>query len=903
MNKFRIVRDHTNHIAYFEYYVNTSYTTHSNTVNIKILGYHGAAVTLMNTVQTEEDSEFNHKEEISLVSNSIVGNLTGNASTATKLQTARSLWGNSFDGTADISDNISLKEGNINLKSATNGLSSNADRYLRVLDKNNYDFALFQGVAKTDGSIYAFMGVNNRKTDGTAVGWAGISISQTKTNNTVTYGISNPENFTWSLLHVADPGDLNNAKRMGNFKISNTTTNAPVSGMWGATWNIVDDTAAGNNGTSGSTWQLVFRSGSNSMWLRSITNEGNWSEYAIFLSDKNYTDYTVTKTGTGASGSWGISITGNAATATRLATFNLTGGNGNTGGFRLAYTWNIAAWSNHRMSFIVQSRHSGGGLVTISVGNNTSTVNRTNMYAEIKYWGPTNSGDIIAAARWQIYGSADGTKAYLFWNYGDYNTGTIIPLTDAAPSNGTWMETIDSSYGTLLASTEINAATSAVYLNDRTNSTASYLNYGASGLAASAITWLCCWNGYEVRAISKAEMANAVDSAHKWVRIGGDTMTGSLTVTSTGSNRANVNIRSATAVPMDLYLGSNNTNYWSISCRESTDPWLGFYWAGSSAGWALTMGTNRHVEIPVHAYIGGYNNTSYSLSTASFICNSWIRTTGSTGWYNESYGGGWYMTDAKWIRSFNSKPTILNIGSNNSYGIGGHRLALAMVGANHVSWIMQGGSVIYGFCVNNDGNWYFGKRTNNQSLESSSGDVYGYYGDNGSFLPYNDNQKNLGNSSHRWATIYGVKVYNAVWNDYAECRHSNELEPGRCVRETSTALGMVRTTQRLMPGCKFVSDTYGTLMGETSDAKTPIAVSGRVLAYPYRARTEYPLGAAVCSAPNGTVDIMTREEIMMYPERIVGTVSEIPDYEIWHGGSQDGKDDIQVNGRIWIYVR
>jgi len=152
-------------------------------------------------------------------------------------------------------------------------------------------------------------------------------------------------------------------------------------------------------------------------------------------------------------------------------------------------------------------------------------------------------------------------------------------------------------------------------------------------------------------------------------------------------------------------------------------------------------------------------------------------------------------------------------------------------------------------------------------------------------------------------TLVCTSVKNAVWNDYAECRHSNELEPGRCVRETSTVLGMVRTTQRLMPGCKFVSDTYGALMGETSDAKTPIAVSGRVLAYPYRAREEYPLGAAVCSAPNGTIDIMTREEIMMYPERIVGTVSEIPDYEIWHGGSQDGKNDIQVNGRIWIYVK
>lgn len=152
-------------------------------------------------------------------------------------------------------------------------------------------------------------------------------------------------------------------------------------------------------------------------------------------------------------------------------------------------------------------------------------------------------------------------------------------------------------------------------------------------------------------------------------------------------------------------------------------------------------------------------------------------------------------------------------------------------------------------------------------------------------------------------TLTCTKVKNAVWNDYAECRHSIELEPGRCVRETASASGMIRTTQRLMPGCKFVSDTYGALMGETKEAKTPIAVSGRVLAYPYRNRNDYSLGAAVCSAPNGTVDIMTREEIMTYPERIVGTVSEIPDYEIWHGGDKECPSDIQVNGRIWIYVR
>lgn len=33
----------------------------------------------------------------------------------------------------------------------------------------------------------------------------------------------------------------------------------------------------------------------------------------------------------------------------------------------------------------------------------------------------------------------------------------------------------------------------------------------------------------------------------------------------------------------------------------------------------------------------------------------WHRSYGSTGWYNGTYGGGWYMTDSTWIRAYNSK--------------------------------------------------------------------------------------------------------------------------------------------------------------------------------------------------------------------------------------------------------
>jgi hypothetical protein len=45
------------------------------------------------------------------------------------------------------------------------------------------------------------------------------------------------------------------------------------------------------------------------------TSYGTWYWYTA-LHSANYTNYTVTKTGVGASGTWGINITGNAATAT-----------------------------------------------------------------------------------------------------------------------------------------------------------------------------------------------------------------------------------------------------------------------------------------------------------------------------------------------------------------------------------------------------------------------------------------------------------------------------------------------------------------------------------------------------------------------------------------------------------
>ena len=90
-------------------------------------------------------------------------------------------------------------------------------------------------------------------------------------------------------------------------------------------------------------------------------------------------------------------------------------------------------------------------------------------------------------------------------------------------------------------------------------------------------------------------------------------------------------------------------------------PYIDFHYNNSSADFTSRIISDANGEL----YISGKlkintSRNNYALNTSSFICDSWIRTCGETGWYNESYGGGWWMTDNTWIRNFNDKYTFLN---------------------------------------------------------------------------------------------------------------------------------------------------------------------------------------------------------------------------------------------------
>lgn len=206
-----------------------------------------------------------------------------------------------------------------------------------------------------------------------------------------------------------------------------------------------------------------------------------------------------------------------------------------------------------------------------------------------------------------------------------------------------------------------------------------------------------------------------------------------------------------------------------------------------------------------------------------------------------------------------------------------------------VLWLRGGGK----YFVECDYNASWTIRTSLYYTQGSSSDTYHQTVEPQSSYP----GFKAGNGGAINGVIRAGQVYGAVWNDYAEYRRTKKcIQPGYCVIETGKG-DLIKSSKRLQPGANIVSDTFGFAIGETEQTKTPLAVSGRVLAYPYEDRNLYQAGDPVCSGPNGTISKMTREEVREYPDRIIGTVSEIPDYEVW------GTGNVKVNNRIWIKVK
>ena len=153
-----------------------------------------------------------------------------------------------------------------------------------------------------------------------------------------------------------------------------------------------------------------------------------------------------------------------------------------------------------------------------------------------------------------------------------------------------------------------------VYFADSYNGTSTALAYSQSALAASSFTYLTCWNGYELRAVTKSAAADAVDSAHKWVRLAGDTMTGALTCNSGITCNHGVN----------FMVGGNEVNF--IPDGYNNTMWFNY------------ETYNRKANGNVTQYIFG--NGKHGSNTATLTCGGVNAQTGSvTAYYFKGYSG------------------------------------------------------------------------------------------------------------------------------------------------------------------------------------------------------------------------------------------------------------------------
>ena len=61
----------------------------------------------------------------------------------------------------------------------------------------------------------------------------------------------------------------------------------------------------------------------------------------------------------------------------------------------------------------------------------------------------------------------------------------------------------------------------------------------------------------------------------------------------------------------------------------------------------------------------GYNNTASdgTLSTAGLYSNGWLRSVGNVGWFSQTYGGGIWMKDTTYIRTYSSKHFFVENGN------------------------------------------------------------------------------------------------------------------------------------------------------------------------------------------------------------------------------------------------
>lgn len=208
--------------------------------------------------------------------------LDSNVASATKLATARSINGTDFDGTANIT-------------TATWGTARSI------------------GIVNSDGTGAAVTTSVN--------GGANVNLKLPSTIKANLSGNATSAGYSKGLASAGFATNINNPTFYDGYRLvlnscDRDATNQPVITSNACAVLTINKSM---HATSGYYTNQIFFSSNEDLYTR-VSNAGSFTAWRRILTSGNYNNYAPSLTGTGASGTWGINVTGNSGSATKLQT-------------------------------------------------------------------------------------------------------------------------------------------------------------------------------------------------------------------------------------------------------------------------------------------------------------------------------------------------------------------------------------------------------------------------------------------------------------------------------------------------------------------------------------------------------------------------------------------------------
>ena len=330
----------------------------------------------------------------------------------------------------------------------------------------------------------------------------------------------------------------------------------------------------------------------------------------------NYNSYSPTLSGTGATGTWGIAITGNAGNITGTYAGSLTSTQVTTA---LGFT----PYSNANPSGYTTNT----GTVT-SVGG-TGTVSGLSLSGTVTTSGNLTLGGTLSLTSANVT-TALGFTPYNSTNPSGYttNTGTVTSVGGTGTVSGLTLSGTVTTSGNLtlggtLSLTSANVTTALGFTP--------YNSTNPSGYVTSA------GNVATVGGLSVHSSTN--NEANKIVRTDGNGYCNFGWINTVSGDNGTTAI-SRIYASNDAYL-----RYYSLANFTSQIAARGGTWSGNCTGTSANI-----TAYTINQSVGTTNSPTFS----EVYANGWFRSNSQQGWYNSTYSVGIYAVESGWVQTYNS---------------------------------------------------------------------------------------------------------------------------------------------------------------------------------------------------------------------------------------------------------